>query len=243
MVAALATSLVAAPALAQPSETDDDAAHRHFTIGQANYANGGFDTAAAEFEEAYRLSNRPALLYNVYVAHRDAGHRAEATAALRQYLELVPDAANAAALRARLEVMESELAAESAAPASESSAAPPPVAPSPRGTTPSPVGWIVGGVGVAALVASVVTGVLALQTQSSLNSACGPGHDTCPPDFNQTVDAGRAYAAATDGLWIGGGLALATGIVLLFVLTDDEAPPVSASCGSTGCSAFVQGRF
>jgi hypothetical protein len=241
---ALLIAILASPlaAHAQGAETDDEAAHRHFTIGQANYANGGFETAAVEFDEAYRLSHRPELLYNVYVAHRDAGHRLEAAAALRQYLELVPDAANAAALRARLTVMEAELAASTETSEPEPTEAP---VPTPHTTTPSPVGWIVGGIGAAALVASVITGVLALEAQSSLNDACGPTHDACPSDFDATVSAGRAYAAATDGLLIGGGLALGAGIALLFVLTDEsgDAPPLTASCGPTGCAAFVHGRF
>ena len=34
------------------------------------------------------MSKRPELLYNIYVAHRDANDAAAATAALRSYLEL-----------------------------------------------------------------------------------------------------------------------------------------------------------
>ena len=85
---------------------------------------------------------------------------------------------------------------------------------------------------------------------------CGADHHSCPAGFESQRSTGQALGAATDGLLIGGGVALATGIVLLFLLTDGSSsdrrafgasprdqPPVSASCGPTGCSAFVQGNF
>ena len=61
------------PATGQPP-SDDEAARRHFRLGQAYYQNGQFPEAAAEFEQAYQLSGRPQLLYNIYLAHRDALH-------------------------------------------------------------------------------------------------------------------------------------------------------------------------
>lgn len=112
-----------AAAQATAAAQDDDAARSHFRLGQAHYENGSFAQAAAEFEEAYRLSRRPQLLYNVFVAHRDAGQLQQATEALRAYLELVPDAENGAMLRARLASMERLLEGqEAAAPEDEAGA-------------------------------------------------------------------------------------------------------------------------
>lgn len=112
-----------ASAQATAAAQDDDAARSHFRLGQAHYENGSFAQAAAEFEEAYRLSRRPQLLYNVFVAHRDAGQLQQATEALRAYLELVPDAENGAMLRARLASMERLLEGQEAAtPEDEASA-------------------------------------------------------------------------------------------------------------------------
>ena len=105
---------IAAPVRAQTEmqgdASTDEEARRHFRLGQAHYENGSFSEAAVEFEEAYRLSNRPQLLYNIFVSYRDAGDMARAADALRRYLELVPDAENAAQLRARLTSMERMLA-------------------------------------------------------------------------------------------------------------------------------------
>ncbi len=80
---------------AQATEADaggDDVARRHFRLGRAHYANGEFAQAATEFEQAYHLSNRPALLYNVYVAYRDAQDLPHAASSLSEYLRLVPNA-------------------------------------------------------------------------------------------------------------------------------------------------------
>jgi hypothetical protein len=124
---------------------------------------------------------------------------------------------------------------------------PPSSASSGVGFGSSPVGWIVGGVGLAAIIAGVITGVMALDAQSTLDQMCGPDHHSCPAGFESTRNNGQTFGAATDGLLIGGGVALAAGVVLLFVLegggSSSETPPVSASCGPTGCSAFVTGRF
>lgn len=282
------TATVTTRASAQ-AESSDDAARRHFRLGQAHYENGEFAEAATEFDEAYRLSQRPQLLYNVYVAYRDAGDMPHAAHALRLYLELVTDAENGTQLRARLVAMERVLASsgtttttttdtattttetptttttdgattadtvatsdtaattDTSTASSSDTVTPPPSSGGGGGFGSSPVGWIVGGVGAAAMIAGIVTGVMALDAQSTLDNQCGPDHRSCPPGFESTRSTGQTLGAATDGLLIGGGVALAAGVVLLFVLTDggssSDAPPVSASCGPTGCSAFVNGHF
>lgn len=287
--AALALALVLAvsgwSASARAQESDDEAARRHFRLGQAHYENGEFAEAATEFDEAYRLSQRPQLLYNVYVAYRDSGDMPHAAHALRLYLDLVPDAENASQLRARLAAMERVLASQTTATSTDTSTdtsttgdttttatdtstdtttttdttdtstteggstgsepPPPPAASSGGGFGSSPVGWIVAGVGVAAIVGGIITGAMALDAQSTLDTQCGADRHSCPPGFESTRDTGRALGAATDGLLIGGGLLVATGVVLLFVLDggSSEPSPVSAACDGTGCAAFVSGTF
>jgi tetratricopeptide (TPR) repeat protein len=63
----------------------DAEAREHFQLGRSFYEQGSFQQAAEEFEIAYRLSARPQLLYNVYVARRDAGNQPMAIDALRGY--------------------------------------------------------------------------------------------------------------------------------------------------------------
>ena len=269
---------------ARAQESDDEAARRHFRLGQAHYENGEFAEAATEFDEAYLLSQRPQLLYNVYVAYRDSGDMPHAAHALRLYLDLVPDAENAAQLRARLVAMERVLATQATTTTTDTStdssttgdttttttdtstdttttgdstttttttdgttdtAPPPPAASSGGGFGSSPVGWIVAGVGVAAIVGGIITGAMALDAQSTLDNQCGADRRSCPPGFESTRNTGQALSAATDGLLIGGGVLVATGVVLLFVLDggSSEPSPVSAACDGTGCAAFVSGTF
>ncbi|MFO0682632.1 MAG: tetratricopeptide repeat protein [Sandaracinus sp.] len=280
---ALAFAVSGWSASARAQESDDDAARRHFRLGQAHYENGEFAEAATEFDEAYRLSQRPQLLYNVYVAYRDSGDMPHAAHALRLYLDLVPDAENASQLRARLTAMERVLASQTTTTTTTSTdtstdtSTPgdttttttdtstdtttpsdtttstsdtttdttPPAASGGGGFGSSPVGWIVAGVGVAAIVGGIITGAMALDAQSTLDNQCGPDRRSCPAGFESTRNTGQALGAATDGLLIGGGVLVATGVVLLFVLDggSSEPSPVSAACDGTGCAAFVSGTF
>jgi len=58
-----------------------------FRQGDAHYRAGRYQEAAAAFEKAYELSNRPALLYNLANAHERLGNRGRAATYLRKYLE------------------------------------------------------------------------------------------------------------------------------------------------------------
>lgn len=105
VLASLVVLLSDSTAAAQ-NDAGDEEARVHFRLGQAYYDSGRFEEAAREFETAYATSRRPQLLYNVFVARRDAGHVEQATDALRRYLELVPDAPERDQLRARLRSLE-----------------------------------------------------------------------------------------------------------------------------------------
>jgi tetratricopeptide (TPR) repeat protein len=102
----------------------EEQARAHFRLGRAHYDNGAFEEAATEFEAAYRISQRPALLYNIYLANRDANDTRRAATALRSYLELEKNIENRVQLAARLAAMERNLA-EQAAPATGSVTAQP----------------------------------------------------------------------------------------------------------------------
>ena len=68
---------------------NDERAKAHFRVGQSLYDAGRFNEAAEEWEKAFELSQRSELLYNVYVAYRDAASSTDkAIGALRRYLQL-----------------------------------------------------------------------------------------------------------------------------------------------------------
>jgi len=96
--ALLATTLAAALALAPPAwgapadapGNDVDIAKAHFGTGQAYYEHGRFADAAHEFEEAFRLSGRPALLYNMGKSYDGGNDFARALGAYRKFLAAAP---------------------------------------------------------------------------------------------------------------------------------------------------------
>jgi tetratricopeptide (TPR) repeat protein len=66
LTAVVAASLAPGVALAQPSPE----AERAFREGEVSYRLGRYEQAIASFEEAYRLSNAPKLLFNIAQACR-----------------------------------------------------------------------------------------------------------------------------------------------------------------------------
>lgn len=235
---------------------DDERARRHFEAGRNLYDAGAFERAGREFEEAYRLSSRPELLYNVYVAHRDAGNVGKAAAALRQYLDEMEEAPDRVNLEARLQSLEEQAAAleaaeqarlaeEEARAEAETSAGTPDPEPQPvEESGPNIVPWVIAGVGAAALIAGAVTGVMALGAVSDIEEQCPD--DACEPDFDLAGerDDARTLVRATDFLLLGGTLLVAGGLAwALLGVDDEERAPVAAACGPGGCMAELRGRF
>jgi hypothetical protein len=73
-----------------PNDSDVELAKAHFNTGQIDYDKGRFADAAHEFEEAYRLSGRSLLLYNVGKSYDGASDFARALSAYRRFVEAAP---------------------------------------------------------------------------------------------------------------------------------------------------------
>jgi tetratricopeptide (TPR) repeat protein len=252
------------------SDVSDERARAHFRMGTSLYESGRFKEAAEEWSEAYALSQRAALLYNVYVAHRDASDWPQAGEALRRYLATDhPDAKLRLNLEARLRAIESALASAqptaapgpNASPTDEPAPEPAPM-PSPAQlptptTQPSPhhvsaVPIVLLASGAAVVVGGVVTGFITRSKVADIEKACP--HDLCPHGFDLEGQRGsaRTMAVATDVL-LGAGIALAAVGSVLW-LTDErstESRPASSAlrvspalaCGRSGCKAQIQGQF
>jgi len=110
-----------AESMAQATTSDADMtdaqARAHFRLGAQAYEEGRFPDAAQEFEIAYGMSGRGQLLYNVYLAYRDAQDTPNAARALRGYLAAVPDAPDREHLQARLTALEATVSADQEAQA------------------------------------------------------------------------------------------------------------------------------
>jgi tetratricopeptide (TPR) repeat protein len=105
----LLSFLLVAVAEAHAADIDDQA-RTHFEAAQSHFETGSYEDAIREFEAAYRLSGRVALLYNVYLCHERLGNLEAAIDYLARYLEADPETSNAAALRSRLEKLRARAA-------------------------------------------------------------------------------------------------------------------------------------
>jgi len=115
-------------------------------------------------------------------------------------------------------------------------------------------GAVIGGVGVATAAAGFVVGALALGKVSDLEAVCVD--NVCPPSAQGTYDSAQALVTTADVLIIGGSVLAAAGLSLVLLqigVSDDDEPAASASasrsvsasasCGPTGCTALISGRF
>lgn len=120
MVAALALAFVA-PALATAQsdegpetrnydESLDQAARLTFQRAREAFVNGDYEEALRLFRQAYELSPRPVLLYNIAATLDRLRRDAEAVDALQAYLEADPDAPERAEIEARIRVLQAGIA-------------------------------------------------------------------------------------------------------------------------------------
>jgi hypothetical protein len=98
VVVAVAGAL--APAVAR---ADDRArAAEHFALAQSAEKRKDWRTAIAEYEEAYRLSPHPSVLYNIGLDHEHLAAWREAARYFLRYLDEAPDASDREAVLARV---------------------------------------------------------------------------------------------------------------------------------------------
>jgi tetratricopeptide (TPR) repeat protein len=136
--------LAASPAHAQEGGVAGDAEARARELtdsGRRHYDVGEYDEAIADYREAYRLSPRPGLLFNLGQAFRLKGDCLTATRMYRNYLRLEPGSKHRELVEQHLAALaecaaEREAAGASAAASEGSETEPPPAEPEPE---PPPV--------------------------------------------------------------------------------------------------------
>lgn len=145
-----------------------------FKQGKAHFEKGQLTEALAAFEKAHALEPSPELLLNIAQCNRGLGRRAEAITALEQFLAQAPKHPLRTAVENTLHDLRLEVAKDTPAKV-ELTPSPEPVVPvvmppPPVELPPSkPVWpWVVGGVGVAAVVAGAVAiGIVASRPASA----------------------------------------------------------------------------
>jgi hypothetical protein len=89
------------------------------------------------------------------------------------------------------------------------------------------IGWVVAGVGAAALVGSGVTFLVRNGAESDLDAEC-PTHTNCPRTLESTVDRGQTMSTLTNVLFPVGLAGVAAGVVLVLVSRPKTSEPTSA---------------
>ena len=232
-VVAIVVLLCAASATARALTDEEERAKAHFLAGQSYYDQASYADALREFTEAYRISQKPALLYNIARCDEALERYGDAITMLERYLAAAPQAPDRPAIEARianLKTRQAEALRKPKLPTEPREPVRPPqpaqVAATPATAAQAPPArrhrlwtWIVGGVGVAALAAALGTGVASQNGYNDLNSQCPDGQ--CDPAVVSSpqakIDRGRHLALATDVLWPIGAAALATGVALFFL--------------------------
>ncbi len=208
------------------AQSDDENARRHFESGAAYLQQSDNENALREFQAAYSLSKRPELLLNIANVYERMGRPQEAVDTLNKYLDEDPKTPKRATIETRIANLKRRTpsAPPSTAPAPATSAAPKitasaaPTASSTPVTTAPPQqsarnrtpAYIAFGVGGAAAIGAVVTGLVA---QSKFNDA----EKSCKPNCSDgTVSSIESMALVSDILT---GVAVAgvgVGAVLFF---------------------------
>lgn len=210
----------------QPIESASDReARSRFAAGQEAFAAGNYERALEDFEQAYTLSQRSGLLYNIAVTADRMRRDARALEAFRAYLAAEPDTDRRTEVEARIAFLEDALAAPEPEP--DPIDAPPTEAPPPSsgGVHPASIGVLIGA-GALFVSFAVFAGLSEMEDQS-LASSCG--RDTfanCTPSQVGTLEA---FNIVADVSWIAGTAAAVAGLVMLFVLPGESESTTSES--------------
>ena len=93
----------------------DQAARRVFMSARQAFSAGEYEVALERFRQAYQLSPRPTLLYNIAATLDRLRRDEEALEGFKAYLEASPDAEDRTEIEARIRVLEEAVARRQAA--------------------------------------------------------------------------------------------------------------------------------
>lgn len=226
---------------AAADDTDDARARELYDNGATLYDEGRYEDAIAAWEEAYRLSNRATLLFNIAQAEERLGRYREALDHLNRYRAFA-SANERETLDRRIANLERRLA-EGDPPATTTTTAPVQVAnPQPEKPKARVLPWVFIGVGGASAVTGGVFAGMAGADRNEAKGLCvdNGGSVYCPTEAGSALAGDRRNSLIAD-IAFGVAGAGVLGGVLTFVL------PVNTSVGATwlpgGGAVSLGGRF
>lgn len=256
---------LAAPAHAQqqpaerPVKEEDTRARELFLEGEAHYAAGRYELAAERYLDAYELSQRPELLFNLGNAFERMGEYEKAADYLRRYADS-PRARDVVSVRERVRRLEAAAAEEQRRAEQEREQAQTPeveqpVAPS---STPPPAAredgnpatwWLIGS--GAAAVSTVVLGLLATNAGSRAAEDCSEtstGRPLCRDTASSALTQETVFAIGADVSAIATLVTAGVGLYLLLQGDDEKdssatATRVEPALVPSGFGVSLSGRF
>lgn len=88
--------------------------------------------------------------------------------------------------------------------------------------------WVVGGVGVAALIAGAAVGGVVVNAYDVMKENCNDQLETCSPDGIEAQDQGRLLGPVTTSLLVGGGVLVVGGVVWLLLAPKAPEPATTS---------------
>jgi tetratricopeptide (TPR) repeat protein len=255
LLASLLT-FAAVPGLAQRASATDERARELYLLGDDLYSQGRYEEALAAFEEAYRLSERPLLLFNIANAQERSGQWQGAIESLERYLPHA-DEAERSRIESRIESLRRRVERLEAMQQVPDEPDEPDVTPAetPEEPSRSLAGPLVLATGGALLAGGVVSAILAKGARDSLEADCTvtDGRRLCPASSASDRDRDLRASVFADVFFVASAAAVGVGLWLLLRDDDDDddddAPDpeptvdVSAAVGRDAAALVLRGRF
>lgn len=224
----------------------DQAARLLFESASRAYEAGNFADALARYTNAYELSNRAPLLYNIAICHDRLDQKAEAADFYERFVAEVPDSPRVGIARSRAEILHASLVSveepieEEPVDTHTQQPVGQPAPESSRSLAGPIASFAVGGAG---LITFVVAGLISSARFSDAEEACGAG--LCSEALLDDVDRVSLIADVGLGLAIAG---TAVGVVWLLVGGGDDERDESATrfapvAGPSAVGGQVTGSF
>lgn len=234
----LGVSITLTSAVQAQSSADDEEARRLFQVGREAFDRGELAEAIEYFEQAYQLSQRHELLFNIAVCHDRLHQSYQALDAYRRYTQLVPDGDDVEYAQGRIRVLEALVANDTETPPNpdgngvpnEGNGSEP--SQSARGGDPfSPLGIGLVAAGVVLATGGAIAAALWWTERSDVADQCR--RDGCTNTAD--IEAERDAAAGVSFSLIGVGAALIVAGTIIWIMdatsggAEDEEEPDSDS--------------
>lgn len=229
-----------APEAHAQDATTEARAKELYENGAALYEEGRYEEAILAWEEAYRLSSRPVLLFNIANAYERLGRYDEAIDALSRYRAFAK-AEERESLDRRMQNLERrrDEARAAAANTTPTPTPTPTLTPTPAAGTPgrSPVPFVLMGAGVAGVGVGAVFGARSLGAGAEAEALCVGEGPLCPDTAAPYLESAKKSALIADVSLITGAVLIVGGLGLGVFGNQSEAVSLSVSPSSLTLSA------